>query len=628
MTSEEMRCPPRVFRGDQSDLAQHAERPHRDVFEVADRRGDHEQGAGHLSGGVYCTIGGSCRLKLGRLENVDSSREKMIASEPLPHFVDDLLGYLYETHPTHATLDGVHTHDDLLEDFSRHGVDSEVHALSGYLRRLDEINREALTGIERLEHRMLTSHLQSRMFELEDVRTWERNPQQYADILASSLAGQALFMFAPAAERARRVLSKLRQTPRLIQAARDNIKDPPGIFVKVGIETMRGALKFIEDELPRAFADVDDLHLLGDLADAQTEASHAVGAYVGFLEEMAPKARASFRLGRDRFEQKLRLDEGISIPVDRLLAIATRELEETQEAFKSLAGRMNGGDPLETWARTKAEHPAPGELVKVGREQLEELATFLERQSIITLPAGEQITVAPTPDFYRWSFASMWTPGPFETKPTRAYYYLTDVDPTWPPDKQDEHLRDYNYPTLWSISIHEVYPGHFLHYQHLRRVESKTRKSIMFAPASFIEGWAHYCEQMMIEAGFGRQEYRVKLGQLAEALIRLARFVVCIKLHAEDMSVEQGVRFFRDEAFMEEASARREAERGTFDPTYLVYSVGKLMLLKLRQDYKQQQGKSFSLRSFHDTLLGQGTAPFWLHRHLMLGDGAGGDVLE
>ena len=218
----------------------------------------------------------------------------------------------------------------------------------------------------------------------------------------------------------------------------------------------------------------------------------------------------------------------------------------------------------------------------------------------------------------------MWTPGPFETKPTRAYYYLTDIDPSWPADRQEEHLRDFNFPTLWSISIHEVYPGHFLHYQHLRRVESKTRKSIMFAPASFVEGWAHYCEQMMIEAGFGHQEYGVKLGQLAEALIRLARFIVGIKLHTEDMSVEQGVRFFRDEAFLEEGSARREAERGTFDPTYLVYTAGKLMLLKLRQDYKQQQGKAFSLRTFHDTLLANGTAPFWLHRQLMLGEGDGG----
>ena len=529
----------------------------------------------------------------------------MIASEPLPHFVDDLLGYLHETHPTHATLDGVHTHDDLLEDVSRHAIDAEVHALAGYLRRLDEINAEGLNQIERLEHRMLRDHLQARMFDIEVVRAWERNPQWYADILASSLAGQALFSHAPAEERARRVLSKLRQTPRLIQAARDNIKEPPGIFVKVGIETMRGALKFIDDDLPRAFREVDDLHLLGDLADAQTEASHAVGAYVEYLEkEAAPKARATFRLGRDKFEQKLRFDEGLTLPIERLLSIALRELQATQEAFKAVAGRLNGGDPLAAWANTKLKHPKNGELVGVGRDQLAELVTFLERQSIVTLPKGEEVTVAPTPDFYRWSFASMWTPGPFETKPSRAYYYLTDADPSWPSDRQEEHLRDFNYPTLWSISIHEVYPGHFLHYQHLRRVESKVRKSIMFAPASFIEGWAHYCEQMMIEAGFGGRDYGIQLGQLAESLVRLARFIVCIRLHAEDMSVEQGVRFFREEAYMEEASARREAERGTFDPTYLVYTVGKLALLKLRNDLKQQT-KAFSLRSFHDTLLAQ-----------------------
>src|SRR5215831_6362011 len=552
----------------------------------------------------------------------------MIATEPLPHFVDDLLGYLHETHPTYATLDGVHTHDDLLEDFSRSAIEGETHALSGYRRRLDEISADALTPTERLEHRMLTASIDARMFDLENVRSWEKNPFLYSDVLATSIAGQALFRYAPASERARRVLSKLRQVPRLIQAARDNVKDPPGIFVKVGIETMKGALKFIDDDLPRALADVDDLHLLGDLADAQMEASQAIGAYIQDLEtEVAPRARASFRLGRDKFEQKVRLDEGIPLPVDRLLAIATRELERTQEQFKSLAGRRDSGDPLAAWAKTKQDHPAPGQLVSVGREQLDELKTFLERQALITVPASEPVTVAPTPDFYRWSFASMWTPGPFESKPSRAYYYLTDVDPSWSEERQLEYLRDYNLPTLWSISIHEVYPGHFLHYQHLRKVTSKARKSILFAPSSFVEGWAHYCEQMMIEAGFARHDDGVKLGQLAEALIRLVRFIVGIKLHTEDMSVEQAVRWFREEAYMEESSARREAERGTFDPTYLVYSAGKMMLLKLRQDYKQQQGKAFSLRTFHDTLLGNGTAPFWLHRQLMLGSDAG-DLLE
>ena len=265
----------RVFGGDDGHLAQHAQRPNSDVLEVADRCGDHEQRARHVGGKrrVYCN-----HWRIYGVGPRPFGSEKMIASEPLPHFVDDLLGYLHETHPTHATLDGVHTHDDLLEDVSRQAIDTETHALAGYLRRLDEINKDALTPLERLEHRMLTANLQSRMFELEAVRTWDKNPQFYSDLLASSLAGQTLFSHAPASERARRVLSKLRQTPRLIQAARDNIKDPPGIYVKVGIETMRGALKFIEDELPRAFKDVDDLHLLGDLADAQTEAAQAVGS--------------------------------------------------------------------------------------------------------------------------------------------------------------------------------------------------------------------------------------------------------------------------------------------------------------------------------------------------------------
>jgi uncharacterized protein (DUF885 family) len=467
------------------------------------------------------------------------------------------------------------------------------------------------------------------MYDLEVVRTWDRSPQMYADTIGIGLAGQALFAYAPEAERARRVVSKLRQVPRLVQAARDNIKESPGIFVKTGLESWRGVLSFIEKDLPKAFASLDDLHILGDLADTATEAATAVSSYIGYLEtDLAPRAKASFRLGRERFEQKLKLDEGISLSADRLLSIALRELHEVQEEFRRVAGRLNGADPIEAWRHAKEQHPEPGTLVATAQQQVEELEKFLQRQSIVSMPSSEPVVVAPSPEFYRWAFASMWTPGPFESKPSRAYYYLTDVLRSWTPERQKEHLRDFNIPTLWTISIHEVYPGHFLHYQHLRQVESKVRKSTFFATASFVEGWAHYCEEMMLDAGFGRNDRGVKLGQLAEALIRLVRFIVGIRLHTEDLSVEQGVRMFREDAYMEESSARREAERGTFDPTYLVYSVGKLMLLKLRRDYKEMQGKSYSLRTFHDTLLGNGTAPFWLHRQLMLGEGDRGDLLE
>jgi len=547
----------------------------------------------------------------------------MYPSEPFPHFVDDYLAYLYEVCPTQATLDGIHLHDDLLEDLSRTAIDAHVRALSGFGRRLHQIDPATLPPTEQIEHPIVASNIEARMFEFEDVRTWERNPQIYADLIGTSLAGQALFAYAPEAERARRIVSKLRQVPRLVQAARENIRDTPGIFVKMGLESWRGILKFIDADLPRAFASLDDLHILGDLADTSAEASSAIKGYIEYLEtDLAPRAKASFRLGRERFEKKLRLEEGITFTADRLLAIALRELHEVQEEFRTVAGRLPGGDVQTAWRAATQRHPAPGEVVKAAQAQVKELEQFLRRQSIVTVPDGEPVVVAPTPEFYRWTFASMWTPGPFEAKPSRAYYYLTDADRSWPAERQEEHLRYFNYPILWHISIHEAYPGHFLHFQHLRQVESKVRKSVFFASASLVEGWAHYCEQMMVEAGFRRNEPEIKLGQLAEALVRLARFIVCIRLHCEDMSVEQGMRFFRDEAFLEEGPARREAERGTFDPTYLVYSVGKLMMLKLRRDYKEEQGGKYSLRAFHDALLTHGCAPFSAMRRLMLNDGA------
>jgi uncharacterized protein (DUF885 family) len=548
----------------------------------------------------------------------------MFSSEPLPHFVDDYLQYLRESRPTLACFDGVHLHDDLLEDLSRQAVEGEARALAGFARRLSEIDPSGLSPTEAVEQPMLADHIRARIFELEDVRNWERNPHLYADILSSSLAAQSIFTYAPETERARRLLSKLRQTPRLLQAARDNVKEPPGIFVKVGADTFKGTLRLIERDLPRALRGVDDMHLLGDLADASTEAATAIRGYVDYLEsDQAPKARASFRLGRDRFEQKLRLEDGIPLSADRLLAIAERELEIVDEQFRQTAAKLNGGDPAAAWDVAKERHPEPGGLVAAAAKQLSDLLAFLEKQKLVSVPNGEPVIVAPTPDFFRWSSASMWTPGPFETRPSRACYYVTDVDKSWPPERQTEHLRDFNFGTLWCISMHEVYPGHYLQYQHLRGVESKARKSIFFAPATFVEGWAHYAEEMMIEAGFAKKDLYIRLGQLQESLIRLVRFIVSIRLHTEDLSVEQGVRLFRDRAYLEESTARREAERGAFDPTYLVYSVGKLMLQKLRRDAQAAQGDQFSLKAFHDTLLKQGNATFAVHRKLMLGDNTG-----
>lgn len=548
----------------------------------------------------------------------------MIATEPLHHFVDDYLAYLHETNPTGATVDGVHQFDDHLEDLSRAAIDTHVQNLSSFARRLASMNNESLTASERIERPWIASHIQGRLHEFERVRTWERNPQYYVELLSASLATQVLFEYAPAEQRARRVLSKLRQTPRLMASARDNVKDPPGIYIKNSLETLRGTRHFIENDLPKAFLEVDDLGLLGDLADAQGEAISAIASYAEFLEtELAPRARSSFRLGPEKFAEKLRLDEGIDVPLERLLDIGLRELNRVQEEFRRVAGRIEPGDPVEVWARVKERRQPADGIVAAAQQQIDEILAFIRRRDLVSLPHSEPVIVAATPEFCRWTFASMWTPGPFEPKPSWAYYYVTEADPAWPAERRLDHQRDLCEPLLWSISIHETYPGHFLHFNHLRRVQSKARRSLMMASVAFVEGWAHYAEHMMVEAGFGKDDPAIRLGQLAEALIRIARLIVSIRLHAEDLSVEQCVRFFRDEAFLEEGSARREAERGTFDPGYGVYAAGKLMLLKLREDAKTEASGKFSLRQFHDTLLGNGVATFNVHRQLMLADSRG-----
>jgi uncharacterized protein (DUF885 family) len=362
---------------------------------------------------------------------------------------------------------------------------------------------------------------------------------------------------------------------------------------------------------------------------------------------VAPKTRASFRLGDALFAQKLQTEEGIPFELPKLLAIGERELRATQEQFREVAARIasgekpkrkskkdkekeaeggaagDGGEAQAIWRQLKEQHPPAGALVREATEQVDALRTFITRENFVSLPDHEPLIVAQTPAFYRWTFASIWSPGPFETRPVRAYYYLTDVDPSWPEDRQQQHLRDFNQPTLWSISMHEAYPGHYLHFQHLKRVESRLRKCTLVAPTTVIEGWAHYAEQAMVEAGFGADDPRIALGQLAESLLRIARLIVSIRLHADDWSVEQGVRFFRDEAFLEEPSARREAERGTFDPSYGAYAIGKLALLKLRADYKEKQGKAFSLRGFHDAFLANGCLPMSLQRRALLGTDEG-----
>ncbi|MBM3944073.1 MAG: DUF885 domain-containing protein [SAR202 cluster bacterium] len=545
----------------------------------------------------------------------------MHPSEPFPHFVEDVLAFFHEALPARATLDGVHLHDDLLEDLSRQGVDSHARTLAGFSRRLEQIDRKALSEPEQVDHRILAAALEGLIFDIERVRAWERSPLIYAETLGAGLAGPTYLAYAPEADRARRLVSRLRQVPRLAKSCTDNVREPAAIVVKLGLEAWRGVRTFLERDLPRGFARLDDLHVLGDLADASQEATEAVSACIDHFErEVAPKARASFRLGADVVEHSIRSVEGINASSERAMELGLRWLSEAQEEFRQTAASIEKGEPSEVWRSIKTRLLSARGPLDGARETLDELGGYLNKQTVVGMPDGELPLLAPAPEFNRWQQATLWAAGPFEPKPTRPRLTLALGDVSWPEDRKREHALDLNQATRRVLLAREANPGRLTLVNTLRAIESKTRKATFFASRSFRDGWSLYAQRALLDSGYHRNEPELRLAQIAETLVALSRLVVAIRLHADDMSVEQGVRFFKDEAYLEESTARREAERGVFDPGYMFQALGHRLLLRLRHDFSEQHSTSPSHRAFHDALLGQGAAPIWAHRRLLLKD--------
>jgi uncharacterized protein (DUF885 family) len=545
--------------------------------------------------------------------------KSQMAAADFPKFVEEYLLDYHSRHPSLAASSGYHAWDAQLEDYAPEAITAEMSAIKKFQTRLERIPPLQLSSSDIFDFQILASNMKSRLLELEQIKNYERNPQIYSDAISNGLLQITMFNSAPLDSRIRHVTGKEKQIPRLLDAARLNLRNVPPIYLKTATESFKGTLGFIQQDLPAAFASVKDAKLQSEFKNSTKTAADALAKFIKYLEKMKPDATASFAIGKPQFEAKLKYDEGLDIPVDTLLRIAYRELAKTQDEFRKTATKINPRlDPMLVWADLQKEHPKAGTLVAEAQKQLETIVKFIQEKNIVTLPSDETPLVAASPDFMRWSTASMWTPGPFEARKIQAQYLITDVDPKWSDNQKEEYLSSLNYPQLWSTSIHEAYPGHFVQGQYLKQVQSVVRKTAALAPASFVEGWAHYTEEMMLEEGFGGNDPKIKMGQLADALLRLCRFVVGIRLHTDGMSIEQGTRFFMENAYMGEMPSRMEAERGTFDPTYLVYTVGKLALLKLREDYKRYHREDFSLQEFHDRLLANGQAPIWVHRQMLM----------
>jgi uncharacterized protein (DUF885 family) len=540
-------------------------------------------------------------------------------------FVDSYLDHFSQFHPSIAAGNGLHAHDGELEDFSAQSIAKEIEWLRGARRELDGFAQNDLSADERVDRRILQGIVDGWLLDLETVRTWSRNPMIYVAAVSDGLHDLVAMESAPAQVRLERVKSKLRAIPGLIASEKANVKSPPRVFVERAIAMLDGVEELLSHDLPLAFP-----------RTPMKEADTARGQVVSFRNYLQttvlPTADGSYVVGVANVEARYRAEELIDLPASQLLAIGERELASTQLEFRRTAAKVDSTRPaLDVWRAVQDNHPARGQVVPAARAVVNELFAFIEQHQLMRLPADHEIVVAPAPA-YDLGLASMHSSPPLEPNPVRSYYYITDAQATWPIDKQNEWLRTFNFATLADISAHEVAPGHFVHSLYMRRTSGQVRRiwvglNPFPQPSSGQDGWAHYAEQMVSEQGFEANDPRYRLAMLAESLNRLCRLIAGINLHSGKWTVDEAARFFQHEAHLPAVAANREAVRGTYDPTYGGYALGKLAAYKLRRDYQKAKGASFNLREFHERVMTDGIAPWWAHRQLLL-PGDTGAVLE
>ena len=547
--------------------------------------------------------------------------------------VDGYLDRFAHFHPSIAAGNGLHGHDGELEDFSAASIAAEMNWLRSVRSELHALDPRALTPDERVDHRILEGVVDGWILDLDTVRTWTRNPMIYVAAVSDGVHDLVTMESAAPEVRLRHILSKLHAVTKLLAAARANVHAPPRVFVERAIAMLGGVSDLLSHDLPLAFAGVHDEALRKRAMTEARAAGASLAAYQRYLETRTlPTATGNFAVGVGNVEARYRAEELIDLPADRLLAIGTRELALKQAEFTETAARIDAGrGALDVWHGVQDDHPARGQLVPAARAMVEELFAFINERRLVTLPPDHNIVVAPAPA-YDLGLASMHSSPPLEPHPIQSFYYVTDANADWPSERQNAWLRTFNYATLADISAHEVAPGHYVHSLFMRRTPGKIRRiwvglNPFPQPSSGQDGWAHYAEQMVSDEGFKADDPRYRLAQIAESLTRICRLIAGIKLHSGEWSVEQAAQLFEREGHLPAETAGREAVRGTYDPTYGGYFLGKLAAFKLRREYQASRGRDFNLREFHERVMSNGIAPWWAHRQLLM-PGDSGAVVE
>ena len=529
--------------------------------------------------------------------------------------------------PTAATAVGFHEFDGQMDDYAATEIAKEAAEIRASLAKVEAIPADALDREVAADREVLMNNMRSRLLSIDTIRMWEKNPDNYSSGVTSSIFVLMERPYASADTRLRSAVERERQIPQVFVEARKNLKNPPKIYTEIALDQIDGLVSFFQKDVPLAFADAKDAKTKAEFAKTNAAVVEALQSYGAWMKsDLLSRSNGDFRFGADTYRRKLQYDEMVDTPLETLLAINAANMKANQDLFATIAKEI---DPTKTPQQELAElatmHPAGDQLLQSFRDSFSSEIAFIQSHHIITLPSGVRPVLEETPPFERATTqASMDAPGAFETHSTKAYFNVTLPEPGWPAARTAEYLAAFNVGTIVSTSVHEAYPGHYVQFLWQDRFPSKVRKLI--GASTNIEGWAHYCEQIMLDEGYlppntdARTAKLIRLGQLQDALLRNARFTVGIKMHTEGWTTDQAEQFFVTEGYQSPAIAKVETRRGTADATYLYYTLGKLEILKLRNDVRTKQGPAFSLGTFHDQFMLQGPVPIKVIRRSMLGN--------
>jgi len=543
------------------------------------------------------------------------------AAPPSPYqaVVSDYFDGEWRASPTNATSMGLHDWDAQLDDVSAPAHAREAARLTAIRARLTAVDGAILSPIERDDRDILTARIDGELLQQQIIQPWRYNPASYVDLMTGGIYSLIERDFAPLPDRMRSVIARERAIPAMLSAAKQNLSDMPPVFIDIALENLEGATGFLGKDVPNAFAEVNDPTLKAEL-DASTQAAlAAVADYKAFLIAKKPDAHGDFALGRETL-QRLLASDMVDVPVDQVMAAGQAQLAKDHAAFLETAKLVDPADPSGALALVEKDHPDGAHLISVARDQLASLQAFIESHHIVDLPSPILPTVAETPPFSRaLIFGELDPPGPLETHATKAYYFITPPDPAAPKAEQENLLEYFNTALLQNLSVHEALPGHFV--QYLFRGANPAWSVVRATAGSYTatEGWAHYSEQMMLDEGLGGGDPRLRLAQLQDALLRDCRLVASIGMHTRAMTLAQATTMMEQECFQPASVAPKEARRGTSDPGYFSYTLGKLEIMKLRADVRAKEGQAFTLAHFHDRFLNAGLIPIAMIRREILG---------